>query len=130
MQPLKTLRWIVLVAMLPSLTSCYSWSQVPPQDVTAERLEGKNRLRLATSDGWEGELWRPVVRDSLLVGMERFSTPTRYREILITSLQEVEERRLHMAKTLAMSAVTAGMAVGVVYGFACLILYPALGGHC
>lgn len=126
----KTLCWIVLVAIVPSLTSCFSWSQVPPQDLTAERLEGKSRLRLATRDGWEGELWRPVVQDSLLVGMERFSTPPRYREILITSLREVEERRFNMGKTLAISALGAGITVGVVYGVACFMVYPLLGGQC
>lgn len=114
MGPPKTLCWIALVATLPSLTGCHSWHQIPPRDLSVERLEGVNRLRLATADGWEGELWGPRIQDSLLVGEEWSSTPSQYREILITSLQNVEERRMNVGATLAMSAVVVGAGFGLV----------------
>ena len=113
MRPPKTLCRTVLLAILPSLTGCHSWHQIPPQDLTVERLEGVNRLRLATADGWEGELWGPRLQDSLLVGEEWSSTPSQYREILITSLQNVEERRMNVGATLAMSAVVVGAGFGL-----------------
>ena len=72
--------------MLPGITGCYSWSRIPPQDLTAEGLEGKSRLRLASSDGFEAvqELvaegrGQPVrvagIHDGLNGGSVALSTP-------------------------------------------------------
>ena len=122
--------WVVLAALLPQLTGCFSWHQVPTQALTVAGLKGTPRLRVATTDGWVGELWGPSLQESLLAGFEGVSSPEGYREILITSIQEVEERRFNVGRTLAMSAVGAGLAVGVVYGTLCFVVYPALGGSC
>ena len=101
----------VLMAMLPQLAGCYSWRQVPPQDLTPERLEGVSRLRLATSGGWRGELWKPTLQDSLLVGLDRGPSPDQSRALPINTLQEVEERYLDLGKSLAFGAGTVAVAV-------------------
>ena len=117
MRPPMAICWSALFAMLPQLTGCRSFYPVKgPLPASPATADLEKVYRVTFTDGSSvvlSDLWTDSVRVGGAVVEERSGQIRQEIEAPMEDVEVIEEKRLSMPKTLAVTAVYAAVSWGL-----------------